>query len=75
MEAPLDYVCQYCGKDTSNVEYDYLVGTDHLSCHLTKAVMERRTTLFTIPEDLVYDTPNDTELGAKVRQIYNSIKK
>jgi hypothetical protein len=75
MEAPLDYVCQYCGKDTSKVEYDYLVGTDHLSCHLEKGIMERRTTLFTIPEDLVYETSNDAELGAKVREIYNMLKK
>lgn len=28
------YVCQYCGEDTSDVEYDYLSGTDHLSCTL-----------------------------------------
>jgi hypothetical protein len=28
------YVCQYCGGDTSEVEYDYLSGTDHLSCAL-----------------------------------------
>jgi hypothetical protein len=26
--------CRYCGKDTSNVEYDYLSGTDHLGCVL-----------------------------------------
>ena len=28
------FTCQYCGKDTSEVEYDYLVGVDHLSCAL-----------------------------------------
>ena len=28
------YICQFCGKDTSEVEYDYLSGTDHLSCAL-----------------------------------------
>jgi len=28
------YTCQYCGKDTSEIEYDYLSGTDHLSCTL-----------------------------------------
>ena len=28
------YTCQFCGKDTSEVEYDYLSGTDHLSCTL-----------------------------------------
>lgn len=25
-------VCTYCGGDTSEVEYDYLVNTDHLEC-------------------------------------------
>jgi hypothetical protein len=28
------FTCQYCGKDTSEIEYDYLSGTDHLSCTL-----------------------------------------
>ena len=28
------YICAYCGKDTSNVDYDYLVGFSHLSCVL-----------------------------------------
>ncbi len=28
------YTCQYCGKDTAEIEYDYLSGTDHLSCAL-----------------------------------------
>jgi len=26
--------CQYCGQDTYNVDIDYLVGVDHLSCAL-----------------------------------------
>ena len=29
-----EYICAYCGKDTSNVDYDYLVGFSHLSCVL-----------------------------------------
>jgi hypothetical protein len=28
------WTCKYCGKDTSEVDYDYLVGYDHLSCAL-----------------------------------------
>ena len=28
------WVCQYCGGDTSHVDSDYLVNTDHLSCAL-----------------------------------------
>ena len=27
-------VCQFCGKDTIDVDIDYLHGTDHLSCAL-----------------------------------------
>jgi rubrerythrin len=30
------WVCEICGKDTSDVEYDYLIGTNHLSCCLKK---------------------------------------
>jgi hypothetical protein len=28
------WVCSICGNDTSNVDYDYLVNYDHISCHL-----------------------------------------
>ena len=28
------WMCRYCGKDTSEVEYDYLSGTDQLGCVL-----------------------------------------
>ncbi len=28
------WTCKYCGKDTSNVDYDYLIGYNHLSCAL-----------------------------------------
>ena len=35
-EAPIEnqWVCSYCGRDTSDIEYDYLVNTDHLECVL-----------------------------------------
>ena len=28
------YTCSICGQDTSKIEYDYLVGYDHLACVL-----------------------------------------
>ena len=28
--------CSLCGQDTSNVDYDYLSGTDHIGCILNK---------------------------------------
>ena len=30
----MSWTCQYCGKDTSNVDYDYMDGYNHLSCAL-----------------------------------------
>jgi hypothetical protein len=28
------WICSYCGRDTSDIDYDYLVNTDHLECIL-----------------------------------------
>lgn len=108
------WTCKYCGKDTSQVENDYLSGHNHLSCALEKEMVsdeydhcvicgkqspykksthidlrlgyvegagqtcfephmcsqERSRRLLTVSEELVYSTPNDYELGEKVRQIY-----
>ena len=30
----MDWSCEFCGKDTSNVDYDYLDGRNHLACIL-----------------------------------------
>lgn len=27
-------ICSICNNDTSNVDFDYLIGDDHLACHL-----------------------------------------
>lgn len=126
------FTCQYCGKDTSEVEYDYLMGTDHLTCVLTaenkisdnydrcvlcgvETAYKRSThidlrynyvegagqlcnkcgnkdqeviteadllgtpnpshMLIVVDETTILYTPNDAELGAKVRQIYWTLKK
>ena len=124
METSL-FTCQYCGKDTSEVEYDYLSGTDHLSCALQQEqnqknpiekcvicgadtqyrfrtpidfrynyvegagqlcnkcankdeepiVLDSHRNLFTVSEYTVLSTPNDQELGNKVRQLYWESKK
>ena len=124
METSL-FTCQYCGKDTSEVEYDYLVGVDHLSCALQQEqnqknpiekcvicgvdtqyrfrtpidfrynyvegagqlcpkcgskdeepiALDSHRNLFTVSEYTVLSTPNDQELGAKVRQLYWESKK
>ena len=35
-----EYICAYCGKDTSDVDIDYLVGFSHLSCVLMDQLAE-----------------------------------
>lgn len=117
----IPFICKYCGKDTSEVDYDYLSDYNHLSCALEaeKPVKQeeqnpfdlyedcimcgKKTTVaktthidfrdgyiegagqlcikcwnkgterrhIAIPMNLVYETPNDQELGYKVRQLYN----
>jgi len=110
------WTCQYCGKDTSDVDMDYLSNYDHLGCALDAEMQAKKeteeyedcvlcgdkTTILrsthvdfrtgyiegagqlcikcwnkgtdrrhmTVPMSMVYDTPNDQELGAKVRQLY-----
>jgi hypothetical protein len=31
-----NWICEHCGGDTSQVEYDYLFGTNHLSCEMNR---------------------------------------
>ena len=115
----IPFICKYCGGDTSEVDYDYLAGVDHLSCALEqeqnqinpieKCVicgvdttyrfktpidfrynyvegagqlcnkcgkdqhqirLDSHRNLFTVSEYAVSSTPNDQELGAKVRKLY-----
>ena len=128
------FTCQYCGKDTSEVEYDYLVGVDHLSCALEQEQNQKNPIekcvicgadtqyrfndhidyrfnyvegagqlctkcgnkghneindpyeieplgtsnpahmLILVDETTIVYTPNDAELGAKVRKIYWDLK-
>jgi len=35
-KVPNPWVCGLCGKDTSNVDYDYLIGVNHIQCHLNE---------------------------------------
>ena len=108
------WTCQYCGKDTSNVEYDYLNGYDHLSCalevenkaranefeHCILCGVETSVKIGThidmrhgyiegagqlcpncysrgtehgaiaVDYNTILGTPNDQELGSKVRKLY-----
>lgn len=42
----MDWICKYCGGDTSNVEYDYLDGYNHLSCTLTFYSKKMKTKIY-----------------------------
>ena len=33
-----EYICEFCGKDTSDVDYDYLIGWNHLVCALSDVI-------------------------------------
>ena len=33
-----EYICEFCGKDTSDVDYDYLIGWNHLACALSDVI-------------------------------------
>jgi hypothetical protein len=109
-----EFKCQYCGRDTGDVDFDYLINYDHLSCaleaegkakmnevevcvlcgkdtpyvksthidfrnhyiegagQLCQSCYNRGTSRehLAIPTYLITDTPNDQELGAKIRKFY-----
>jgi hypothetical protein len=67
--------CILCGKDTTyhfNDHIDFRIGYIEGAGQLCKSCHDRGTNrnYMTIPENLVYNTPNDQELGGKVREIY-----
>ena len=47
----MSWTCQYCGKDTSNVDYDYMDGYDHLSCALNNIKVKTKLKI-TNPEKI-----------------------
>jgi len=67
--------CIMCGVETAyefethiDFRYGYVEGAGQLCKSCYDRGTERRQIL--VPADMVYNTPNDQELGAKVRQIY-----
>jgi hypothetical protein len=113
------WTCQYCGKDTSDVDYDYLHGYNHLGCALdaemktkedefdhcilckVETAYKRNTHVnmrigyvegagqlcpncysrgtkrgaIAVDYNIILETPNNQELGAKVRALYFESKK
>ena len=78
--------CIMCGDETSydyethiDLRYGYVEGAGQLckECYENKVVgisteeiIKRRTTLITISAEDILRTPNDQELGAKIRKLY-----
>jgi hypothetical protein len=34
-------ICNICGQSTSRIEFEYLIGTNHLSCELSNSDITR----------------------------------
>ena len=71
--------CVLCGAETpydvtTHIDYrhGYIEGAGQLCKECYDRGTERRQIV--IPADIIYNTPNDMELGAKVRNIYNQSK-
>jgi hypothetical protein len=78
--------CIMCGDETPydyethiDLRYGYVEGAGQLckECYENKVVgisteeiMKQRTTLITISAEDILRTPNDQELGAKIRKLY-----
>ena len=69
--------CILCGKETTvdvNTHIDfrdgYVEGAGQLCIECYQKDNQSSRNHITIPENLIKDTPNDTELGAKIRQFY-----
>ncbi len=74
--------CIMCGKETAydfetHIDYrtGYIEGAGQLciACYTPEIRVSR--SYITVPEDLIYNTPNDLELGSKVRELYWQSKK
>ena len=48
----MSWTCRYCGKDTSDIDYDYLDGYDHLACALINNSKVKTKLKITNPEKI-----------------------
>jgi uncharacterized protein with PQ loop repeat len=71
--------CIICKKDTTyhfndhiDMRYGYIEGSGQYCISCYNKGNEHKQII--VPEDLVYNTPNDQELGSKVRDIYRQSK-
>jgi hypothetical protein len=81
-------ICIKCGKETNvdvstHVDFrtGYIEGVGQLCIRCYNGpddvteIMKNRTTLITVSAETILDTPNDEELGHKVRRSYWDITK
>ena len=62
-----NWTCAYCGKDTSDVEYDYLAeGNSHLGCVLSQKIKEDKTKV--LEKEIA-------ELHVKLKELENYIER
>jgi len=71
--------CVLCGAETPydfNTHIDHRYGYIEGAGQLCKSCYDRGTEReqIVIPADVIYNTPNDMELGGKVRNIYHQTK-
>jgi len=74
--------CLVCGKDTPyrfnddiSTRIGYIEGVGQ-GCYRSQICSEEHnSSLITVSKELIYSTPNDQELGKKVRKIYWQNKK
>jgi hypothetical protein len=74
--------CIICGVETVydfethiDMRIGYIEGAGQLCKSCYDRVPTTPSNYIDIPEDLVYNTPNDQELGSKVRELYWENKK
>ena len=48
----MSWICRYCGKDTSDIDYDYLDGYDHLACALINNIKVKTKLKISNPEKI-----------------------
>lgn len=48
----MSWICRYCSKDTSDIDYDYLDGYDHLACALINNIKVKTKLKITNPEKI-----------------------
>lgn len=73
-------LCIMCGKETAydfEIHIDYRTGYIEGAGQLCTACYTQGTNrnYIAVPEQLIYNTPNDQELGGKIRELYWESKK